>query len=138
MPKSILIPVALDHEGMVEMKLVAARTMLERGGVITLLTVLESIPGFAAELVTVKPENHLTAKIRGRLEAIAEGADDINCMVTTGKPGVRISEVAGEIGADLVIVGAHHPSAMDYFLGSTAARVARRAPCSVLIQRPER
>ncbi|MEM1164466.1 MAG: universal stress protein [Pseudomonadota bacterium] len=135
MPKSILIPVAIDHEPLVDRKIETARKMLEPGGTITLLTVLEQIPGFAAEFVTVKSENHLTAKIQGKLDAVAAGADDIACTVTTGKPGVRITEVAREIGADLIIVGAHHPSAVDYFMGSTAARVARRAPCSVLIQR---
>jgi len=71
------------------------------------------------------------------LQTRADGADDIECNVATGKPGVRITEVANEIGADLIIVGAHHPTAMDYFPGSTAARVARRAPCSLLIQRPD-
>ena len=135
MPKSILIPVAIDHESLVDRKIATARKILEPGGKITLLTVLEQIPGFAAEFVTVKSENHLTAKIMANLEGVADGAEDIVCKVTTGKPGVRISEVAAEIGADLIIVGAHHPSAVDYFMGSTASRVARRAPCSVLIQR---
>lgn len=135
MPKSILIPVAIDHEAILAQKIATARKMLAPGGKITLLTVLEQIPGFAAEFVTVKSENHLTAKIMGKLEAVADGADDMDCMVTTGKPGVRITEVAAKIGADLIIVGAHHPTAVDYFMGSTAARVARRAPCSVLIQR---
>lgn len=135
MSKSILVPVAIDHEPLVERKIATARKMLEPGGTITLLTVLEQIPGFAAEFVTVKSENHLTAKIMAGLEAVAEGAENIVCKVTTGKPGMRITEVAKEIGADLIIVGAHHPSAVEYFMGSTASRVARRAPCSVLIQR---
>lgn len=135
MAKSILIPVAIDHEPLVEQKIVTARKLLEPGGTITLLTVLEQIPGFTAEFVTVKSENHLTTKIRDALEKIADGAPDITCMVTSGKPGVAITHVATDIGADLIIVGARHPSAVDYFMGSTAARVARRAPCSVLIQR---
>lgn len=135
MPNSILIPVALDHEPLVEAKIATARRLLETGGTITLLTVLEAIPGFTAEFVTVKSENHLTAKIMENLEKLANGATDIVCKVTTGKPGVRIVEFAGEIGTDLIIVGAHHPTAVEYFMGSTASRVARRAPCSVLIQR---
>jgi len=135
MPKSILIPVAIDHEPLVAQKIETARGMLAPGGTITLLTVLESIPGFTQEFVTVKSENHLTDKIMGNLKAVAEDAPDIVCRVESGKPGVRIVEIAREIGADLIIVAAHHPTAMDYFLGSTAARVARRAPCSVLIQR---
>ncbi|WP_293573024.1 universal stress protein [Phaeobacter sp.] len=137
MPKSILIPVAIDHEPLVAQKLATARDLLQPGGKITLLTVLEAIPGFTAEFVTVKSENKLTTKILAQLKQQAGDATDIDCRVATGKPGVKIAEVARDIGADLIIVGAHHPSAMDYFLGSTAARVARRAPCSVFIQRAE-
>jgi nucleotide-binding universal stress UspA family protein len=120
---------------MVEQKIAAARAMLAPGGQITLLTVLEKIPGFATEFVTVKSENHLTSKILAKLEALGDDASDIKCMVTTGKAGVRIPEVATEIGADLIIVGAHEPGAIEYFLGSTASRVVRRASCSVYVLR---
>jgi nucleotide-binding universal stress UspA family protein len=135
LPRSILIPVALDHETTLARKLALAHAILAPGGRITLLTVLEKVPGFAAEFVTVKMENHLTAKVRARLEAAAAGEEHIDIKITTGKPGLEIVDVAREIGADLIIVGAHHPSAADYFLGSTAARVARRASCSVHILR---
>jgi hypothetical protein len=64
------------------------------GGKITLLTVLEQIPGFAAEFVTVKSENHLTARSWPISKPSPRDADDIDCKVTTGKPGVRIVEVA--------------------------------------------
>lgn len=138
MYQSILIPVAIDHKPLVAQKLRTARRMLQPDGAITLLTVLEQIPGFTAEFVTVKSENKLTEKILASLKTLGGAYDDFYCKVATGKPGVVITEVARDIGADLIVVGAHHPSAMDYFLGSTAARVARRAPCSVLIQRPQR
>jgi nucleotide-binding universal stress UspA family protein len=55
--------------------------------------------------------------------------------VATGKAGVQIAEYARDHGADLIVVGSHSPGAKDYFLGSTAQRVSRRAPCSVLIVR---
>ncbi|MBV0914255.1 universal stress protein [Anianabacter salinae] len=135
MPKSILIPIAIDHEPVVAEKIAIARRMLAPGGRITLLTVLEQISGFAAEFVTVKSENHLTARVMDRLKSVAGEAPEFDCLVATGKPGLRITEIAREIGADLIIVGAHSPSAVDYFLGSTAARVARRASCSVYILR---
>lgn len=131
----ILIPVALDHEGAAARKLAFARRLLAPGGRITLLTVLEHIPAFAAEFVTVKAENHLSQKVLSRLRDVAQGADDVDCRIATGKPGVQIVQVAQEIGADLILVAAHAPGAADYFLGSTAARVARRATCSVHILR---
>ncbi len=135
MPSSIVIPVAIDHEPLVARKIELARQLLAPGGRITLVTVLEAVPGFAAEFVTVKMENHLSNKIMANLKTAAGDATDIDCKVITGKPGLRIAEFADEIGADLIIVGAHHPSATDYFLGSTASRIARRANCSVYIMR---
>jgi hypothetical protein len=50
--------------------------------------------------------------------------------VTTGKPGVRITEVAREIGADLIIVGAHHPYGGGLLHGLD--RLARGPPGAVL------
>ncbi len=137
MAKHILIPVALDHEGVVERKLEFARKILEPGGRITLLTVLENVPGFVAEFVTIESENHLTTKVKGGLEALAYGAADIGTDVILGKAGVEITRYAASHDVDLIVVGSHKPGVEDYFLGSTAARVARRAPCSVMILRED-
>ncbi|MCH2096447.1 MAG: universal stress protein [Rhodobacteraceae bacterium] len=131
----ILIPVALDHERLVPGKIKVARRMLSADGRITLLTVLEDIPGFVSEMVTTKQENHLTQRINSGLESAAKGSDDIDTRVIKGKPGVQISEFARSEGVDLIVVGSHSPSTQDYYLGSTASRVARRAPCSVFILR---
>ena len=135
MPSSILIPVAIDHETLVAGKIALARQVLELGGRVTLLTVLENVPAFVQEFVTVKSENHLTDKIMSKLQAVAADAPDIDCAVTTGKAGVKIVEYAAENNNDQIIVAAHHPNAIDYFLGSTASRVSRRAPCDVYIMR---
>lgn len=135
MYRHILIPVALDHESVVPRKIALARHMLEEGGKITLLTVLENVPGFVAEFVDLKQENHLVARIKEKLDEAGGGSADISTVVETGKAGVVIARYAKSHGADLIIVGSHHPGMQDYFLGSTAARVARRAPCSVHILR---
>jgi len=135
MYRHILIPVALDHEGLAARKIAIARRLLDEGGRITLLTVLEAVPGFVAEFVDLKPENHLTARISRRLEDAAGGDADIAVEVRTGKAGLQIAQYARDAGADLIVVGSHSPGAQDYLLGSTAARVSRRAPCSVLIVR---
>ena len=135
MHSHILIPVALDHESIALRKIELARKLLSEGGKITLLTVLEDVPGFVSEFIDMKPANHLSAKVKEKLDAVAAGADDIVTAVDTGKAGVRISSFAEAQDVDLIIVGSHHPTATDYFLGSTAARVARRAPCSVYILR---
>lgn len=135
MYSKILIPVALDHETLIVPKLARAREMLSPGGTITLLTVLEQVSGFVAEFVTVKSENHLTNEVLKRLESVAPSADDVQCKVITGKPGVEIARYAKTEGIDLIIIGSQAPGAVDYALGSTTARVVRKASCSVLILR---
>ncbi len=135
MHQHVLIPVALDHEEFVPRKIDLARHLLDDNGRISLLTVLEDVPGFVSEFVDLKPANHLTQKIKSKLDAVAGGADDISTHVVTGKAGVQIAEFARQNGVDLIVVGSHHPTAQDYFLGSTASRVSRRAPCSVYILR---
>lgn len=135
MYKDILIPVALDQEAVVPRKLALARHLLAPGGRITLLTVLEDVPGFVAEFVDLDKRTNLTAKVRERLEAAAGGAADTRCEVIKGRAGIAIARFAEAEGIDLIIVGSHHPGAQDYFLGSTAARVVRRAPCSVHVLR---
>lgn len=135
MYEKILIPVALDHEALIAPKIARAREMLSEGGQIILLTVLENVSGFVAEFVTVKEENHLSTQIQKKLENVADGAADISCEVITGKPGVEIARYANANAVDLIIIGSHAPGATDYVLGSTTARVARKATCSVLIVR---
>lgn len=135
MYSSILIPVALDHETLIAPKVSRARDMLSPGGKITLLTVLENVSGFVAEFVTVKSENHLSEAILNKLQSVANGASDIECKVIIGKPGVEIARYAEDEGIDLIIIGSHAPGATDYVLGSTTARVARKAKCSVHIVR---
>ncbi|MEQ8780601.1 MAG: universal stress protein [Roseibium album] len=135
MYQKILIPVALDHETLIARKLDIARHLLAEDGQITLLTVLESIPGFVSEFVDLKIDNHLTQKVAEKLRAAVGEDQHIACEVVTGKPGVQIAAYAEANDTDLILVGSHHPSAQDYFLGSTASRVVRRAGCSVFVVR---
>ncbi|MFB6111884.1 MAG: universal stress protein [Halobacteriaceae archaeon] len=58
--------------------------------------------------------------------------------VIDGEPAEAIGTHAGEIDADLIVVGTHGRRGVSRFLlGSVAERVARSAPVSVLIVRQE-
>jgi len=54
--------------------------------------------------------------------------------VALGAPADEIVGLAGELGADLIVLGSHAGDALQRMLtGSVAAKVARDAPCPVLI-----
>ena len=49
-----------------------------------------------------------------------------------------ITEVAEEVGADLIVMASHGRRGLERFvLGSVAEKVLRKAPCPVLVTRPE-
>ena len=133
--KTILIPIALDHDVDVLSMIATARRLLAEGGKITLVAVVEDIPGYVAEYAAVKPAEHLRDDLRQRLRTLANGQDGLEVAVLAGKPGVAIPDLASEANADLIVINSHKPGVEDYFLGSTASRVVRRAPCSVLVLR---
>jgi nucleotide-binding universal stress UspA family protein len=57
--------------------------------------------------------------------------------VELGRPSETLCELAGQLGADLVIVGARgHGGGRRLLLGSTSDRVVHHAPCPVLVVRP--
>ena len=54
-------------------------------------------------------------------------------LVRQGRPWIEIVRYANEIGAALIVLGSHGASgAQSMNLGSTASRVALRAPCPVV------
>lgn len=56
--------------------------------------------------------------------------------VESGDPGERICTVAGEVGADLVVMGSRHAGAIRRLIGgSVADEVTHHAPCPVLLTR---
>jgi nucleotide-binding universal stress UspA family protein len=56
----------------------------------------------------------------------------------TGRPDKAIVELARELSADLVVVATHPQSRLQRLLGgSTADRIARNAPCPVVVVRPK-
>ena len=55
-----------------------------------------------------------------------------------GRPAETIVKYADEIGADLIVMGTHGPTGLEYLLrGSVAEAVVRKASCPVLVLRAE-
>jgi nucleotide-binding universal stress UspA family protein len=110
------------------------------GARLTALAIEGPLPAYAAtvgEVDEVKREkdeffNGLAARVR--LQA-AEAGVEIEVDVRPGHPAELISRVASDGGYDLVVLGHRGHFLRDHLLGSTADRVAERAPCPVMIVR---
>ena len=73
----------------------------------------------------------------GEAQALAEGIVPYHTELHTGPPAEAICRRAGELDADLVVVGSRGLGALERFLlGSVSTAVVQRAPCSVLVVRP--
>lgn len=134
MYKNIIIALGLEH-GHGSQAIEAARKLLLAGGKIVAVHVLEEVPGYASYYLESDQQAEVqSAAEKSMHERIGDQAD-IDGVILVGHPGRTITEYAEQIGADCVIVGSHKPELQDYFLGSTAARIVRHAPCAVHVLR---
>jgi nucleotide-binding universal stress UspA family protein len=105
------------------------------------LTVQEGVPRFSATVDEVQEEqafaNQHTLEVLDAARTRArEGGFDLQTMKRLGHPAQTIIQVAGEGDFDLILVGHSGLSGVwAKFLGTTAEKVSRHAPCSVLIVR---
>lgn len=105
------------------------------------LAVEERLPKFSATIDEVQEEKEFANHYYGSLLAEAsrqarEAGVELHTLLRPGHPAKTIVEVAKEEAFDLVIVG--HTGLSEVwarFLGTTAEKVSRHAPCSVLIVR---
>lgn len=109
------------------------------GAAVTLLNVVETASSLSGmEAVVFAPTDaEVAERARTHLEALAKreakGAGKVTTVVRTGKPFHEIALVAGERAADLIVIATHgHTGLKRVWLGSTAERVVRHAPCPVL------
>ncbi len=110
---------------------------------VTLLHVLEpststTFAGLPATLAFCKAE---TADAEGNLRALVSslrtaGVARARWTIRTGVATHEIVEAAKELDVDLIVIATHGHTGWKHFaIGSTAERVARAAPCSVLVVR---
>lgn len=139
MYKHILVPIDPGH-GAVGARIIAVARLLTGGaGRITILTVVESVPGYLANEVPlhlIERSRSATAElIRGL--ARDSGIDPDGVVIRDGNAASMILEEAGRLGVDAIILGSHRPNFGDYLIGSTASRVVRHAQCTVVVERSE-
>lgn len=82
-------------------------------------------------------EQALMDTARRNLQSLAEkiGLNTAALHVELGPPKHVIVKVAGDCGADLIVIGSHGRHGIGRLLGSTADGVLHAAPCDVLAVR---
>jgi len=137
MYNNILVPVDLAHEDVAKWILGLAGRLVAPGGKITAMHVIPEIPAFAEAYVPQDVRVVRDRDLQTALEKLVKdaGLESAGVRLDRGGAYVRILEVIDQTEPDLVIIGSHRPGFSDIFLGSTAARVVRHAPCSVLVDR---
>ena len=132
---NILVPISFDSERDVTGPLKLAQLLGTPDAKVTLLHVVEHIPGYA---ISYMPADYL-AEARGaiqkELDELAAKLPNAKGVVIEGHSGRSILDWADTNKPDLVIIASHRPGLQDLVLGSTAARVVRHAPCAVHVVR---
>lgn len=136
MYKNIIVAVDLAHGEAGKDLLARAASLVDEGGVIRVLHVLEDVPAYIAAELPIDVHARRTAEAKVELGVLVK--DSGVEAVTDVRQGAAAGQILGyadDTGADLVMIASHRPGLSDYFIGSTAARVVRHAQCSVLISR---
>jgi nucleotide-binding universal stress UspA family protein len=120
----------------------ALRLAEERGSEITLLHVLEAetpltLAGRPAAAFSKQELTDVEECLRALVDiAQTTGVAGTGSIVRTGVATHEIIEAAKELDVDLIVIATHGFTARKHFeIGSTSERVARAAPCPVLVVR---
>lgn len=134
MYSKILVPLSLEH-GIASKALAAARSLNSDNGEIIALHVYEPLSDSVRAYVSKEAVSNAQNEAKRQLAKRVGSATDIQSVLLEGHSGRAITDYAVEIGADCIVVGSHKPGLSDHFLGSTASRIVRHAPCAVHVLR---
>jgi universal stress protein F len=138
MYKSIVIAVALFNKGATSRTLIEkANGLIDPDGSITLVHVLDEVPAYLTAAVAQEQLLAHRKAIREQLESLAATAKakHVDIDIRGGRASDNILASAQDCKADLIILASHKPDVSNYFIGSTASRVVRHSPVSVLVAR---
>lgn len=135
------ILVAYDGSAGAEAALARAADLAAAAGASLHLVAVGRLPEYAETRDEVDEAREQAERYYGRrLEEAAASLRARGLLAAVhlafGKPSEEIVRLAGELGADLIVLGTrpHHPLRRR-FLGGTADKVVDAAPCSVLVVR---
>ncbi|SDO61273.1 Nucleotide-binding universal stress protein, UspA family [Lutimaribacter pacificus] len=135
MYSNILVPISFDEDRNAKGAIEVAQMLGSEGAKITLLHVMEEIPGYA---ISYMPTDYIAESrkaVQSELEAQAAALPNAQGVVVEGHSGRTILDWAEDHGVDCIVVASHRPGMQDLLLGSTAHQVVRHATCAVHVLR---
>lgn len=139
-----LAPTDFSKEAAAAVREAARRAQLNQAQLI-LLHVFD-VPGDAHQAARPRHFPNLRDEVhKGALRHLESARDELvagraptRLIHLEGEPADCICAVAEEEHVDLIVLATHgHGGIRRFLLGSTAERVMRRAPCSVLVYKPK-
>ena len=138
---NILLPLDLNHESSWRKALPVALELCNAFD--AQLHVMTVVPDFGSAYVAgffpAGFEQQALDQAKAGLAKIAgeniPDAVQVRQILAQGTVYEEVLSKAGEIEADLVVMGSHRPELKDYLLGPNAARVVRHANMSVMVVR---
>lgn len=134
MYRRILVPMALSHD-LSPTTLKVADALRADDGEIIAIHVYETPQGSVAAYLDEEAVQTAFAKAEQLLRRKLGGAPHVTAKIVKGHSARTIIDFAATNDVDCIVMGSHKPGLSDYFLGSTAARVVRHAPCAVHVIR---
>lgn len=135
---NILVPVAMEDgtEDRIRASVAVAERLAREGATITLLHVMEQVPGYVDTYLPHDYVDELRGALEDRLRQLAAEVPGGVAEVVTGHAARGILDHAKTMGADLIVIASHKPGGMqDFLIGSTAAQVVRHAQVAVHVLR---
>jgi universal stress protein F len=136
MYRKIIVAIEIGALANGEMTFRKAASLLDSGGEIILLNVVEDIPTYLGVDIPVDLIENAAKDAEQKLQSLIVGTGiPARVEISHGRPAGGILASAEANDADLVILSSHMPDFSNYFIGATADRVVRHAKCSVLVDR---
>jgi universal stress protein F len=132
----ILVPIAPGHGEEADRAMEVARSLLSPDGSITVITVIEQLPGYlGADVYSLEPTADERQGAAAKKVVAEFGGADIEVVTKHGHPARSILTVAQENAHDCIVIASAQPGWQHLLLGSTASGVVRHAHCSVHVLR---
>jgi universal stress protein F len=132
---NILVPVAFETGRDTMKSIEIAEAIAGPDAKITALHVIEEVPSYVAQYLPEGQVDHNLHEIEDLLTQKLNQHGKVKVKVIEGHAGHSIVDYASDNKVDCIVIASHRPGLQDLFLGSTAARVVRHAPCSVHVVR---